>query len=916
MATSKPTKIYFSPQYAGQVFLTADDGGQVMIDRQVVSTEGLLGLLSLRLGLHFEPLQQYEALAHYYAAMASAMPKLKDSVLAASFLLSPLATAKAAFRWRNELRLAGCRMDKADIPLKSNRLNTLLAIEKEYRQLQDKADKAEQTETVLKEMEAQQLDCSGYVLCLPCEVKYFRPLEQRLLTALQTHGATVSILPVAEDTGDNLSQVRRMLTEGSKDKITLVSKDQDTSLLVYEFADEHAAHEYLSLHDEGDVDVWINPDNKQMDNWLYRMDKPMAGSLLADVTPQVVQLFVMGVSLFHSPLDINTFVEWLNVEHQPLPHFFRKVLAGKIAETGGYRNDECREIVERYINGDYEYLTDEEKQLPEDEQHQLRLKDKKKRQQLAHLYLPADADAEQIDVERLRAFADHLSSWAAQRTVLLHDNAVCVEQFHRLHSMVETFRLLLATVSDHHISQSTLDSWMSIIYTPEDSSPTTFAQQGCSTTVESPDRLISVADRTVWMHVDGETAAPMQLDFLYPSEKAELVEKGLIDLWDEAAQNKWQQDNLIAPLLHTRDQLVIVTCKHRGGEPAQKHPLIVRLMQQIDTYDDIVCRPAIEAEYLEEVTPLNKKHYDGEMQINPVPEKAFPDHHSATSMETLVSHPFDYVMDKIAGITLDEKAQLNDVRTTRGTVAHGVIEALFAPRDGQRVTRADEIESRIKAEYDEVFAKVVEEKGAIMQLRENQLTCQLLRRQLKDCLSALLDIIRANSLSVVDCEQFCKQDNLLGIMDMTLEDADHHPVVFDFKWTSSKSYHRSLLEKNRSIQLETYRYLLTRETRDEVKRVAYFLMPRAHLYSKEHFEGKNCTQIIPENSNDIMPQLFRSIAYRKEQLLQGYVEMPGTFGTLQYVKDTESQDLFPLEEDKSTGKQTSNIFSNYNLFLK
>ena len=914
MATSKPTKIYFSPQYAGGVYLTAEDGGQVMMDRQVVSTEGLLGLLSLRLGLHFEPLQQHEAIAHYYGAMATIMPKLKESVLSGSFQLSPLATAKAAFRWRNELRLVGCRMDKGNMPLKSSRLNTLIAIEDEYRKLQDNADMAEQTDAVLKEMESQQLDCSCYELCLPCDVDQFRPLEQRLLTALQKHGATVSILPSAEDTGDNLSKVRRMLTEGNKDKIKLASMEQDKSILVYEFADEHAAHEYLSLHDMGDVDVWINPDNKQMDNWLYRMDKPMTGSHTADGTPQIIQLFVMGVSLFHSPLDINTFVEWLNVEHQPLPHFFRRVLASKIAETGGYRNDECREIVEKYINGDYEYLTDEQKQLPEDEQHKLRLKDMKKRQQLAKLYLPADVDEEQIDVERLRNFADHLSSWAAQRTVLLHDNAVCVEQFHRLHSMVETLRLLLATVSDDQISQATLDSWMSIIYTPEDSSPTTFAQQGCSTTVESPNRLISVADRTVWMHVDGEAAAPMQLDFLYPSEKAELIEKNLIDLWDEAAQNKWQQDNLMAPLLHTRGQLIIVTCKHRGGEPAQKHPLIVRLLQQIENYDDIVCRPTIEAEYLEEVTPIRKKQYDGEMQINPVPEEKFPDHHSPTSMESLVCHPFDYVMDKIAGITPDEKAQLNDVRTTRGTVAHGVIEALFAPRDGHRVAKAAEIESRIKAEYDGVFTKVVEQKGAIMQLRENQLACQLLRRQLKDCLSALLDIIRTNSLSVVGCEQFCKHDDLIGFMDMTFEDADHHPVVFDFKWTSSKSYHRSLLEKNRSIQLETYRYLLSRETKDEVKRVAYFLMPKAHLYSKEHFDGKHCTQVTSENRNEIMPQVLRSIAYRKEQLLQGCVEMPGAFDTLQYVKDTESKGLFPLEEDENTGMQSSNIFSNYKLF--
>jgi hypothetical protein len=110
---------------------------------------------------------------------------------------------------------------------------------------------------------------------------------------------------------------------------------------------------------------------------------------------------------------------------------------------------------------------------------------------------------------------------------------------------------------------------------------------------------------------------------------------------------------------------------------------------------------------------------------------------------------------------------------------------------------------------------------------------------------------------------------MIGFIDMTLEDENHHPVVFDFKWTTSKSYHRDLLTANRSVQLELYRDMLGTEKRDAVERTAYFLMPEAHLYSKEHFEGLNCTQITPENSDNIVEQLKQSFFYRKNQLMAG-----------------------------------------------
>jgi len=142
-------------------------------------------------------------------------------------------------------------------------------------------------------------------------------------------------------------------------------------------------------------------------------------------------------------------------------------------------------------------------------------------------------------------------------------------------------------------------------------------------------------------------------------------------------------------------------------------------------------------------------------------------------------------------------------------------------------------------------------------------------------------------------------------------------VVFDFKWTSSRNYHRNLLTANRSTQLELYRAMLSREQRDTVERTAYFLMPEGHLYSKERFEGVHCTQLRADNDNDIVEELRQSFFYRKQQMDGGQVEISEGFplSMLDYYNDTQGKHLFPLESD-GTGMVKSNIFSNYQLFKK
>ena len=66
-------KILFSPEYAGTVYAKAADGSEVMMDTVVTNTIGLVGMLELRLGLHYVEVPEHERVAHYYNAVCQYM---------------------------------------------------------------------------------------------------------------------------------------------------------------------------------------------------------------------------------------------------------------------------------------------------------------------------------------------------------------------------------------------------------------------------------------------------------------------------------------------------------------------------------------------------------------------------------------------------------------------------------------------------------------------------------------------------------------------------------------------------------------------------------------------------------------------------------------------------------------------------
>lgn len=893
------------------------------MDVMVCDTMKLIGMLELRLGIHVEDQPGYYRMVKYFKAMSEYMKQHPDNALAASFKLSNLGTAEQALRWRDQLMLD--KWESSDGTASSGRLSVLAGTEAFF----DSPGMPDRLKTVLKCINDDKQQFNDLEIELPCEKEMLHPAVTDLLTALEKHGATLCIRPQCETSDSNLSRVAQLLQSPSNGKFTLDKGDR--SLVIYKFTDEKAANEYLALKgDELNADVWINDSNKSMDNWLRLMGKPTMGSSMAASSPQVLQLFVLSIDMMKEPLNIKSLISWLYCPMQPFGTYFGSVLAEKIISAGGYRNDRCRQVVADYISGKYAHHNKEEDaQLTELEIAKRDAKEKKERETLVKTYLPSFevSGGNTIKSARIKSYLNSLSAWARSRAHYLSEkpnNEGWCGQLNSLAQMCDTFVLLMDSADiGEEVDIKQVDSWISTLYKGE-----TFmqysTQKGSRELIDSPAKIATMCDRSVWMNFIGGEERRLDCSFLYPTEKEKI--RNHISMWDEHNEIGYHQMMQLLPFLMTRKQMILVVTDYTDGELSPKHPLMVRLISQIENLNDFIERPNLFAEQTNSVNIVANTNTKPLIEFDHADLLKWPDHLSPTTIGTLVEYPLDYLMERMLRIVNTGPSSIKDVKATKGDVAHAIIEALFAPRDG-KPSKADEIEQRMKNEFDEQVRLAIEACGAILYLPENRLEVELLKEQLHKCLDVLLEIIRDNHLTVTGCEQQVKTDmglikndtgwDMIGYIDMTLEDKNGHPVVFDFKWTSSKSYHRDLLSANRSTQLELYRIMLGKEKQDVVERTAYFIMPEGHLYSKEHFDGPNCTQLQPENNDNIVEQLKKSFFYRKKQLDNGKVEVGDglPLSKLKYNTDNIGMHLFPLSDD-GTGRQKENIFSNYELFKR
>lgn len=916
------TTLYFIPDKAGKAFiapLPANGGSQdtTLMDVAVVDTAGLVGYVEACLGIHCSEEAFNVRLCRYYKLLRRWLDAHDGNVLCNSFRLAHLSTARQLLVWRDELKMAqwDFSFDDAD-----SRLGALAAIEK----LESVAGLPDRIIAAAARLEASDDKAfHGVRILLNVARQTLRPLLRRLLDALERRGATIAMTEFAPDKGDNLSALRRSLLSGDGGSVILNGSDDSFEVLSFETAYDEA--EYIAVCQHGfNASLMVNSRAKETDNRLAAQYLPTSGSKITSRS-RVLNLMPLALSLYDEHLQITKLVEWFAAPLHPLPGRFRFQLAEAIARSGGYLNSACREIVDKYIAGEYAYPDERDKQLSEAELRKLEAKRRNERLEMVALFVPYLEPGYRTDANAERTLM-RLSVWARQRLHTLpedDDREAVATQLKALSDGIDILMLLFSE-RDERFDLALAGEWVRDIPS-EITLPQHPARVGSVFTIGRPWDIAVPASCIVWANMESEEIAPFECEFLLPSERRAIEANARF--WQREDETRYRFLNSILPFLFAADRLVLTCADKRGGERIVPHPLMTRLSVQVANFKEFTRRKDISDLRDVEVEPVdNSRRVTAYSFLHP--EKIrFPKRMSATALETFTLYPFDFLFERILNYQTAGLSSLPQLYTTRGNVAHAVIARLFSPPDSRHPASAAEIRQRVEMGYEAAFQDAVNECGAIFRLPENKLEMSNLHYQLRNCIDSLLEIIEVNGLKVDGCENHYSKfidlygdgpsgdqpDDLHGYVDMKLTDSQGRHVVFDLKWTRSRSYHQSLLEGNRSTQLAVYSHLLA--DGDDSVITAYFVMPRGRLLSCFPFKGRGAVRVERADDADIMEQLINSFRYRCGQLLSGVLEdgEHHPLSELAYSRDCMDRNLFPLAADDDDLKK-ENIFSTYRIF--
>ena len=925
-------RVFFSFDYKGGKAYLGMVKQPLMMDLLVTDIDGLFNFLQLRLGLHTCQQTDADRLVGYYKCVREYMKehaKDADNQLYDSYIVSPLATSREMLKWRDALSVCGW---SKETPAPSRRLKVLQGVEEIFSE-KGFTDLGMSQKSIIERLKQKKGMMNDVTFVMPFDPELLHPVLKEIFSLAEADGAHVEQLSTPEITGDNnLAKLKRLLTSQTAESLTL--DPEDDSVKIWNFKDDMEAEELLAMMGEDSFDVTIQPNAKLADNFLHMMGKPVTGSTVANSAPQIIQLFFTGVGMMARPLNIGTLLQWLYAPIHPLPGNFRYRLAERLARNGGWmpesveedKND-CYHLVKEWTEG----------KLEAEHGEPLDKKELEKRLFNASVFLP-DFDGgseETMTAQKLHTFLTELAGWSRQRSAIISQedkDDLRITQLNRLAELCDTLKSLTDDVEPTALlAYSEIEKHMACLYETSD-----FAQYRAQATsrytISLPGQIAAKADTILWSGLYNFDPMVPATSFLTPTEEDAL--KGYLKLWNKDDVRKKQLQELLMPLLFCQKQLTLVTIGTVNDEMVRKHPLMVRIEQQVKNHDALTTEPKISDECFVDVEALtNNARVDCDGYYSEIKRTdliQWKKRESPTSIDKLMQDPLDYTMENIAYISDNGQSDLSNIALTKGNVAHGVIQHLFYIPGDTQSGYAAAIKPRVEANYKEVFDKMIETKGAILLLQENAIERRQLFDNLRECIDHLIDIIEKNGLHVTACEMqldgntFGTPDeetpSMHGYADMVLARENGQHVIFDFKWTSSKSYYQGLLEKNRSSQLAIYADLLSELTDDHALPTAYFLMPLGRLFSTDDFESHWAKKVeLSEDSveGNIISKIVASYRYRRNEIMSGKIEMAegGALEELAYFNDTDANNLFPLKPAyENDSVKEVNGFSNFGLF--
>ena len=787
---------------------------------KVVGDAGLLEFLELKLGLAGAT-PESSAIDRILA-----YKKALDRVKAGAFYIDAfenddLATAKEILRWRDLLVMEGFN---ADTEYKSPRLQKLAEVEKQL---------SEFPEGVPERWKRVHEGVWGAFPGVLISVHYSLELLPKLIRE------TLNKLGAAE------ARIQNDMTFSPKKPDNITINCFGTVAEAYRWAVDNHTDE-----------VVICPDSFRLNALLRNREKPLLEAS-ASGDSSITQILRLGLSLLERPLNINNLLEYLRIGFSPIHGKFRYALADTLLKNGGRGEEWGKVIAECGDNSEVQVF----------------------------LLSLLNAKVENVGDEKTPKWmvpSDLVTDWCKAIASWSRD-VITKERKTYQQELVSLCDGMCRVIDNEASDRIDVKDLMMALKTLYDLSPVKTAKAMAQSwdAVDSHRCFIDSPEKLWWIPCNGGLNTPYPYSFLLKEERKALAIKEMTDF----IQYDYRR---MVDLLGKVDEIVLFTCDFDCAEALVEHPAVTACKQA--TPDSEKDMRKILSESLggtDQNVPINSifnKLGTIETGIDLYPKEEKKDRKlSATSTETLIGFPFDFVLDKTLGFKDLTSLKMSDITPTLGTVAHLVFQRMLEDSQAKSI---QEMKSMLETNFEERVDDAARERGEILLLPENTTLRNNFKRTIKKSINVLLDILEASNLKPVISEESLNESldgfaDITGSVDFHAELPDGNIVVIDFKYSRGKSYIEKL-EEDKAIQLELYAEGLEEKWKKENKKVvarAYYFFPINQLHTDDESgifsENVNGVVLHRKEKNDtpLSDRIRNSKKYRQAQLEKGTLEI-------------------------------------------
>lgn len=867
--------INFNPQYTSDVYVASEDCG---LGVSFMGPFPLLCELELRSGNSRGVDDGTRRAILYMQAMGEAYDRNPGIFFAKSFRRDDLGTAEVVLRWRDSIRRYGW---DASIETTSEKLRGLAEVERFF----DMEGPADRWRAILAVAKRNAILSPADVINVTCAKENLEPLYAELLDAVESYGTPVAYERNAEP----------------ELKPELIS-----------FRNDIEAHEWLSRQDYGENDVLVSASRGMLSDMLYALGKPLIGNSEDGIGP-VMRLFTLGLGLFSSPVNVIDLLAYLQLPKNPLASIYIKktrkdgtecrmslcrVLADSLSRSGGIGKQWNEAIKEARYDCDGNEL-DEEKRV--------------KILSFISMWDCVDSATKEVSRDEVLDFTKGLGRWAQRHFKKAGGPEDELDvQYHALASFCDSMKLLLEG-QDARIDSRKISLWAGRIIRPV-TLFRDFARKGSINVVSHLGNIHSTPEHITWFCAETRTDSGYEYSFLSKMDVNDLQRNG-IEIPSRERMLKAGRNIMMNALALSRHPVTIVTCERVGAEQTSPNLVIAELTQKFGLKAETEPFIAPLPESRPVCTDSGKR---SELSVAPFDLRTLERTESATSIETLINHPFEYHIGNIAELEGYGTAQMGDIYIIKGNVAHEYIDRL-GKSQGYDLAK---MKAGHRAEFDSSVDDIVQEKGLVLLSEENSIIYRNFKTTLRKSIDTLLRIISDMELTIVEQEyKFTVPMEpfgfLTGKVDCLLKDLRGDYVIFDFKWNESRKYFDKVQE-NRALQLALYKKAIETDKGAGVSLCGYYIFPKAALYTADIpvVRPQGFEPVEKIRHEDTFTQVCNSYKYRRQQLSEGILEEAdgAALADLQYFSDMVSCNLYHLDSYDKITKDYA--YGNSNMILK